>query len=99
MIVPKVHNNTDGVEMALQKIQNHVRIVGIGYFNPAVGRKFHISNPIIEHTGFWSKFFKCCGIGNRSQQRGMFASGKCQCAIHYPVSIIEIVYTLCLFEV
>ena len=29
----------------------------------------------------------------------MFASGKCQCAIYDPVGIIEIVYTLCLFEV
>ena len=49
--------------------------------------------------GFWGKFFKCCGIGNRLKKRGMLASGKCQCAIHYPVSLIEIVDGFCHREI
>ena len=47
MIVAKVYDNTYDVEMALQKIQHHVRIVGIAYFNPTMGREFHISNPTV----------------------------------------------------
>ena len=42
-------------------------------------------------SGFWGRLFKCCGIGNGSQEGGMFASGKCQCALYYSVRIIEII--------
>ena len=91
MVVTKIHDNACGIKMTLQKIQNNVCIVSIAYFNPAVGRKFQISNSVFEHIGFRGKFFKCCSIGNWSKQRGMFASGKCQCAFYNSVSIFETV--------